>query len=472
MIHEELVGAPGPRERWAFATLIDQARVLVADAAAADAVQARWDPAELAFGVAHGAVTVGPGVLGPILEVAGTEAEYASPLRDQHGRVPSRANPQVVRGLERSLPGASRTADLWQALQRAAGPRPLRRVAAWPAGHSWAVALSHDLDIVTGWPLFAAARWLELLRKGEGRRAVEAVRAGLGALGQQPVRRGVHRLLGAEERFGFRSTWFVLAGHPSLGTWLRGDVTYRAEAPGTVALIDSIRRGGHEIGLHGSFATRESTDAFAVERSRIAAITGSPPVGVRQHFLRLTPGRTLRAARIAGFEYDSTLGFADRGGFRLGTADVLAAWDPERLEPVGLDEVPLVWMDRALSKYQRLEDPNRWVADALDLAATCRQAGGLWVGLWHPNVVPALGFPGADLAFEQLLAGLGEADPFVGTLGEMVAWRRARRGLRGSVLPDGRTVLSEAGPGRWAATVQDEAGRLQPSVIWSEARDG
>jgi hypothetical protein len=334
------------------------------------------------------------------------------------------------------------------------------------------VAISHDLDVVAGWPLFAARRWLELALKGEGLRTVEAVRAGVGALGEQPVRRGVERLLRVEERLGFRSTWFVMAGVPSVTTWLRGDVTYRADAPGTVALIESIRRGGHEIGLHGSFATRESAEAFAVERSRIATITGSPPVGVRQHYLRLTPARTLRAARAAGFEYDSTLGFADRSGFRLGTADVVAAWDPERQEALGLDEVPLVWMDRALSKYQGIEDPSGWVADALELASGCREAGGLWVGLWHPNVVPALGFPGSYQAFEQLLTGLLETDPFVGTLGEIVAWRRARRGLRGRVLPDGRMVLSETGPGRWTVTVEDETGRPQPSVAWSEVRGG
>src|SRR2546430_9989656 len=56
---------------------------------------------------------------------------------------------------------------------------------------------------------------------------------------------------------------------------------------------------------------------------------------------------------------------------------------------------PFTWMDRALSKYRGIEDPAAWSKDALELATTARAVGGLWVGLWHPNLTPALGFPDA-----------------------------------------------------------------------------
>jgi hypothetical protein len=101
-------------------------------------------------------------------------------------------------------------------------------------------------------------------------------------------------------------------------------------------------------------------------------------------------------------------------------------------------------MDRALSKYRHVEDPAAWVADALELARVCRNVEGLWVGVWHPNLVPALGYPDAPAAFGQLLDGLLSERPFVGTLDEIVAWRRTRAALRvARVAPDGRFDLEQ-----------------------------
>src|SRR5690606_31095049 len=104
-----------------------------------------------------------------------------------------------------------------------------------------------------------------------------------------------------------------------------------------------------------------------------------------------------------GLAWDATYGFADRNGFRLGVADVVPGWDAASGARSGLDEVPLVWMDRALSKYRGLEDPAAWVDDGLELAGRAREVDGLWVGLWHPNLAGALGFPGAEAEFERLL---------------------------------------------------------------------
>jgi hypothetical protein len=168
-------------------------------------------------------------------------------------------------------------------------------------------------------------------------------------------------------------------------------------------------------------------------------LTGRPVLGVRQHFLRMRPGATHRGMLAAGFRYDTTWGFPDRNGFRLGVADVIPVWDAVAERPIGLDEVPLCWMDRTLSKYAGIEDPGAWVAEGEALAQVCRQVEGLWVGLWHPNLTPALGFPDAPAAFHTLLRRLVAQEPFIGTVSAMVEWRAARRSIRVRRLtPDGR----------------------------------
>jgi hypothetical protein len=176
----------------------------------------------------------------------------------------------------------------------------------------------------------------------------------------------------------------------------------------------------------------------------------------------MAPVATLRAAATAGFAYDSTFGFPDRNGFRLGLADIVSVWDAVAGQVVNLQEAPLVWMDRALSKYQGVEDPHKWTDDALELASVCEAAQGLWVGLWHPNVTPALGFPGSLEALDRLISSIVARGPYLAPLGEIVAWRRARRAVRGRVEGDGRMVLTgDDHLGRWKFTL-DRSGDAEP----------
>lgn len=172
----------------------------------------------------------------------------------------------------------------------------------------------------------------------------------------------------------------------------------------------------------------------------------------------------------AGFSYDSTWGFPDRNGFRLGAADVVPGWDGERQALSGLDEAPLVWMDRALSKYAGIEEPDRWVDDAIELARSCREVNGVWVGLWHPNLTPALGFPGAPVALRRLLDVLLAGQPYAQRLDRIVQWRAARRGLRAArVGPDGRAELAADRGWTGEVVLEDPRGGAAVTQQWPDS---
>jgi hypothetical protein len=233
-----------------------------------------------------------------------------------------------------------------------------------------------------------------------------------------------------------------MSGQPTLCSFARGDLTYRLDHPRTRLVVSTVLGEGHEIGLHGSFATYESADAFRAERDGLSKLAGYDISGVRQHFLRMRPMTTQREMASASFSYDASFGFPDRNGFRLGTADIVRAWDAGSNQALSLDLVPLTWMDRALSKYQGVQEPQAWIDDAIELAIICREVEGLWVGLWHPNLSRALGYPGALRQYERLLQQLAQMDPYVGTLSEIVRWRGERRNLRARrVASDGRVDL-------------------------------
>ncbi|HWH02279.1 MAG TPA: hypothetical protein VN674_01210 [Gemmatimonadales bacterium] len=456
-----------PAERYGLDTLIDLSGLLRVEDPAAPVVSLHLtpDPAPLADVItgfvvrgADGALRIPRAMLAHVTAIAGAGAEQASGQRDHHGRVPTSANPLVTAGADR-LPIVSMWARaLSKGAKLVAGNRVVRCVSPWPDRRRWAAAFTHDVDVMNGWPAFTALRLAELIRAGEGRRAGRVMAAAVRHAFRSPALDGINEVIRSEAARGVRATWFFLCGSPTLSRWMAGDVTYDVRSPRARQVMTFLDARQHEVGVHGTFATSADTSAFERERIRLAAATGGPGArGIRQHFLKMRPGVTQRPMREAGFAYDATYGFPDRNGFRLGVADIVAGWDAQDGQSTSLDEVPLHWMDRAQSKYQGIEDPQAWVADALELASQCKQVEGLWVGLWHPNLTPALGYPDAPAAYAELLGAIVEDPnrPHVDTLEQLVAWRRRRRAARARRVAGDGTVEWESPP----VPLEDAEGR-------------
>ena len=465
-------------ERFALDVLIDLSTVLrlegtgdvvqlrVVDGNTSDGAAAGLRARGWGLAQADGVVNVERALLRFIIDVAGAEDEQRSTAADRFQRVPAWETRVVRESVEREPVVSLAAVALAHAVRGAAGQRPVRLIEPWPRGRRWAAALTHDLDVVEWWPAFTLLRLAELARSGELARAARVTATAVTSATRPVVWSAISELLAIEASHRIRSSWFVLSGRPTIATARAGDLTYRPDGKAARRILHAVRDGAHEIGLHGSFRTSEEHSLFVEQREMLRAIAGVDPVGVRQHYLRMRPSTTPRGMRAAGFAYDSTYGFADRNGFRLGVADVVPLWDAERQAPVGIDEAPFTWMDRALSKYQHVEAPGVWIDDALALAERCQDVGGLWVGIWHPNLAPALGFPDAPAAYARLASELVSRGAYVAPLGELVAWRRARRALRAvEVTGDGRVRLAPDAPASPSFVLRQGDGRPDDAVV-------
>jgi hypothetical protein len=474
-----------PGERYGLDVLIDLSRLLPVERAECDLVRltvgdrpsAGSAAADLSAHAAlergDGEVRVSLAALRAVAEVAGGAIEQRCTATDRHGRVPSTENPLVAAGQSRRPVVSLLALELRRAVLAVAGRRPVRTLAPWPDRHRWAALMTHDLDVVDWWGLFPLLRMLELGMKGSWNLARRVGRAARRNLKRDPVSRGIHSILQLEAHHGIRPTWFIICAPPNLRSILAGDATYHAAGPSARRVLTALTQAGHEIGLHGSFATADNAGEMAEQRRSLSRLTDAPVLGGRQHFLRMRPGRTQQHMVTAGLEYDATWGFADRNGFRLGVADVVPSWDAKRGATLPLEEVPLIWMDRALSKYAGVEEPGRWIEDARELARECKAVEGVWVGLWHPNTTEALGFPGAEPAFVSLLQALADDRPYFGSAHKLVQWRRFRRSVRAArVSADGRVMLSTASGQRTVVALEDETGESVQVQVQSSRSGG
>ena len=259
------------------------------------------------------------------------------------------------------------------------------------AGPLFAVALTHDLDNLWRWTRrgFAAAgyRTARAVRRGDG----AAVRRELGDLGDWLTRHLPRRtdpfwtfpqILGGEDERNVSSTFFVIARHTEAQDGNQPEV-YRRRVPEALRLV---RAAGREVGLHGNDADRLGVEPLTRDRDDLRERAGSEVTGIRYHYLRALYHETLPYLEAAGFDYDTSLAFAEHEGFRCGCSFPFHPYSLAEERALDLVELPLAVMDGTLQEphYRALAAPDAEHAAATVLARTLRSSGAVSL-LWHNN---------------------------------------------------------------------------------------
>jgi len=333
--------------------------------------------------------------------------EERSGPRDAHGRFPAEAS-----SLDLLDPPLER-------LRARLGIEPPR----W-RGARFAVALTHDVDVPWRWTRNAArgtaARLKGAALSGRGGDALNEARA-LAGLPLHKLRGtdpnwSFERVLELEGARGARSTFFVMAGH-----------NHRADGPSPEAygrlrprLVETIRSGGGEVGLHGSYTAAEDAARLAAEKQTLEGLAG-PVRGQRYHYLRVDPARNFSTLERAGFAYDSSLGFAGALGFRAGIAHPFRPWDLEADRPLDLVEVPLAAMDvtfedRYLGLSARRAEPH-----LIALIEQAADRGGGFAVLWHTDRFDRGTARGWDRLYEKLIDAVHDRGGVCLSAGELAA---------------------------------------------------
>lgn len=180
-----------------------------------------------------------------------------------------------------------------------------------------------------------------------------------------------------------------------------------------------LLKEGCELAVHGIDAWH-SVQKGRDELTRIAAVTGEPRIGIRMHWL-LHDENTFRVLEEAGYAYDSSCGYNETIGYRSGTS--------QAFRPLGaqtLLELPLHIQDGALFLPQRLDlsEPEAWkrCGEFIDNA---RKFGGVLTILWHDRSHGPERFWGNF--YVRLVQVLRSHDVEFVTAGEAVGWFRNRR---------------------------------------------
>jgi hypothetical protein len=332
-------------------------------------------------------IEVGVDILGTALFMMSRYEETVTETRDDRDRFPAKASVAVGGGfLERPI-----VDELVELLRRA-----VNRL--WPGATkpmpTPTVTVTCDVDWPARYALAGAVRMLtsaaaDVVQRRSPRPLLLAptvfVRARR-SLDQRDPYVTFGRMMDACERRGLRAAFYFFGGwsdpsHPSY---------YDLGMPAMRALLRSIHQRGHEIGLHPSHRAYREPAVLRAEADRLRSIADEEGIrqeswGGRMHWLRWHTPTTLYGWKEAGMRYDSTLGYADRAGFRCGTCHPFRAFDPVARQPVDLELRPLIAMDVTLlnPRYMGLGEGADTAGYLRRLRSTCAAVGGNFVLLWH-----------------------------------------------------------------------------------------
>ena len=155
-------------------------------------------------------------------------------------------------------------------------------------------------------------------------------------------------------------------------------------------IIENIKNRWHAIGFHPSYNTYNSIKLWKNELHYLQELTNSEISFGRQHYLRFELPETWQICEDVCMEWDSTMSYADREGFRCGVCYKFPVFNILTRKKLNLIEKPLIVMDGSFITYQPEMLPHDMNTKINQLINTVKKYKGDFVFLWHNS---SFGYP-------------------------------------------------------------------------------
>ncbi|HEM48839.1 MAG TPA: hypothetical protein ENO27_01380 [Caldithrix sp.] len=156
-------------------------------------------------------------------------------------------------------------------------------------------------------------------------------------------------LMTSSEKLGLKSHFYFMASNYKK----KYDTGYYLNRSKFKTIIRKIKKRGHIIGFHPGYYTYDDNSRWSYEKQLLENAIQQEILEGRQHYLRMDVTKTLPIWDKNSMKIDSTLGFADKEGFRCGTGDLFSIFDFLNRKQLQLKERPLILMDGTLRQYQQ-----------------------------------------------------------------------------------------------------------------------
>ncbi len=251
----------------------------------------------------------------------------------------------------------------------------------WPKGKKCVIGLSHDVDIPEKYAI------LNLPSRGKNKSRIYQLKLA------SYIRRLFDAspndfflfedIVAAEEKFGFKSTFFFASENMASSHGSPYDVCYDISGKKFREIFKLLRKKGFGIGLHAGYNAYQDINFLNLEKKRLEKFSRTKILGLRHHFWHLGPDveKTLLMHEKAGFKYDSSIAFNDAPGFRRSVALPYYPWSFELERPIRVLQEPVFCMDSAVFSHD--ETTAQGFQKVAVFIKTIKKFGGCGILNWH-----------------------------------------------------------------------------------------
>ena len=191
------------------------------------------------------------------------------------------------------------------------------------------------------------------------------------------------KIIDWSDQYGVKSYFNFFGGRTSK----QYDCDYDLRHPYIQHLLKIIHSRGHFIGIHPSYTSSNDPKVIGTEYQYLRSTCSSLEIsqkrwGGRQHYLKWDVYTTPKYLEQAGIEFDMTLGFYDKPGFRCGTCSPFPLFDLKSKSTLTVIEYPLIAMECSFFDYAGLSMKESYEI-ATELYRQINKYKGCFVILWH-----------------------------------------------------------------------------------------
>jgi len=160
------------------------------------------------------------------------------------------------------------------------------------------------------------------------------------------------------------------------------DNNYITSKKHVLNLVKKIKDRGHYIGIHPTYNAYNIKEQLKAEKLELESNFDTFISFGREHYLRFEIPTTWQVWEDNGMSWDSTLGYADREGFRCGVCYEYSVFNILTRTKLKLKEKPLIVMEESVIRRENIssEDMEKIIED---LILKVKKYRGEFVFLWH-----------------------------------------------------------------------------------------
>ncbi len=185
-------------------------------------------------------------------------------------------------------------------------------------------------------------------------------------------------LMDISDKNNVKSHFFFMATGKSIY-----DNNYKLSNPFLKDLINKVKKRKHLIGIHPTFGAYNDEKQFTKEVAELKSELDLDVKFGREHYLRFEVPTTWQIWENNKMEWDSTMGYHDKEGFRCGVCYEFSVFNILKREKLKLKERPLILMEGTFAQYQKelsIKDVEFKIQKLVD---KIRYYKGDFVFLWH-----------------------------------------------------------------------------------------